>query len=434
MKTAQAASFTISAALTLTFTGPVGAIGDAPQVAPGQATAVRTLDSAASTSRPDVVVARDGTVTVVWSRGRQVVARSRVGGSWQPRVAVGHGSSPRVGVDASGSLTLIWLRHLEGFGPQVMAARRPARTGDWTVPRAVSASAPAVSSARGAYSPSIAVSGAGATVVSWLWNQEDSGAAQVQARFRPVGGPWGPIATLSPPEARNPVSAIDGSGQATVAYVGNRARPRAVTRTQDGWGDPVRLAANGVNAPQLAAGPQGDAVATFAASIDQRYQPQAVTRAPGGTWSGPVSLESPTPPLTVLDPVVGMDASGVATAAWWRSDQSIAVSRHPRDATWSAPEVVVPPGPPIRPRPPYLDLAVSPSGTVLLTWTHRASGESWVSAALRSSDGWTTAPGVSGTDKGCAAGEPDLRSGTAVLAWRCDTGAGDLVQVVELVP
>ena len=162
-----------------------------------------------------------------------------------------------MGVDASGSLTVIWLRHLEGFGPQVMAARRPARTGAWTQPRAVSAPAPAVSSARGAYSPSIAVAGAGATVVSWLWNQEDSGAAQVQARFRPVGGPWGPIATLSPREARNPVSAIDGSGQATVAYVGSRARPRAVTRTQDGWGDPVRLGTNGVNAPQLAAGPQG---------------------------------------------------------------------------------------------------------------------------------------------------------------------------------
>jgi hypothetical protein len=328
VKTAQAASFTISAALTLTFTGPVGAIGDAPQVAPGQATAVRTLDSAASTSRPDVVVARDGTVTVVWSRGRQVVARSRVGGSWQPRVAVGHGSSPRVGVDASGSLTLIWLRHLEGLrttghgGPTPRAHRRL----DGTEGR-VRLGARGELGSRGLLAEHRRLRcgchrGQLAVEPGGLRSRAGAGS------LPPVGGPWGPIATLSPPEARNPVSAIDGSGQATVAYVGNRARPRAVTRTQDGWGDPVRLAANGVNAPQLAAGPQGDAVATFAASIDQRYQPQAVTRAPGGTWSGPVSLESPTPPLTVLDPVVGMDASGVATAAWWRSDQSIAVSRH----------------------------------------------------------------------------------------------------------
>ncbi len=71
---------------------------------------------------------------------------------------------------------------------------------------------------------------------------------------------------------------------------------------------------------------------------------------------------------------------------------------------------------------------------MLLTWTHRASGESWVSAALRSGDSWTTTPGLSVTDKGCAAGEPDVRAGTAVLAWRCDTDAGDLVQVVELAP
>jgi hypothetical protein len=45
-----------------------------------------------------------------------------------------------------------------------------------------------------------------------------------------------------------------------------------------------------------------------------------------------------------------------------------------------------------------------------------------------------TAPGLSVTDKGCAAGESDARAGVAVLTWRCDTDAGDLVQVVDLAP
>src|SRR5215213_2670716 len=77
VKTVRTAAFLSSAALALTLTNPVAANGGAPPMSSGQPTAVRTLDRAASTSRPDVVVARDGTVTVVWSRERQVVARSR---------------------------------------------------------------------------------------------------------------------------------------------------------------------------------------------------------------------------------------------------------------------------------------------------------------------------------------------------------------------
>ena len=438
METIRVVRLLAAATLILTITGIMGIAGSGGSSASGTApTAARvaavvtTLDSADSTSRPDVVIDRGGIVTALWSREHRVVARTRANGTWGPRVTIGVGHSPRVGVAASGSLTVVWLRHPRGFGPQVMAARRPVRTGVWTEPRAVSAPAPAVSSARGAYSPSVAVADGGAAVVSWLWNQEDSGAAQVQARFRPAGGPWEPIATLSPREARDPVSAIDASGEATVAFVGNRARPHAVSHTRDSWGDPVRLAPHGVNAPQVAAGADGDVVVTFAASIDQAYQPQAVVRAPGGAWSDPVSLEVPTPPLSVLDPVVDVDATGVATAAWWRSDQSVVAATHQRGGTWSAPEVVVAPGPRIRPQPPYLDLAVSPSGTALLTWTHVGSGRSWVSAALRSGGTWGTPARVSASDRGCAAGEPDVRVGTAVLAWRCDTGAGDLVQVAD---
>jgi hypothetical protein len=41
---------------------------------------------------------------------------------------------------------------------------------------------------------------------------------------------------------------------------------------------------------------------------------------------------------------------------------------------------------------------------------------------------------VSGTDQHCAAGRPAVRAGTVVLAWRCDTDTGDLVQVADLSP
>jgi hypothetical protein len=55
-----------------------------------------------------------------------------------------------------------------------------------------------------------------------------------------------------------------------------------------------------------------------------------------------------------------------------------------------------------------------------------------VGTALRDGTGWAVTEPVSTTDQHCAAGEPAVRAGVAVLAWRCDTGTGDLVQLADL--
>ena len=417
--------------LTGALMGQAAHAGEVSSVA-AKTTNVVTLDSARSTSRPDVVVDPGGTVTVVWSHGRTVLARSRVGSAWEQPVILGHGRAPQVGVTARGTLTVIWLRHVHGYGPQVMASRHPVSGAGWTRPKALSAPAPAVSSARGAYTPTLAVSDGGAMVVSWLWNQEDSGAARVQARFWPPGGPWQRIATLSPPDSRDPVATIDGDGRATIVYAASHARPYVARHTAGGWTDPARLSTHGVDRPQVASGAQGDVVATFAALVSGAFQAQAADLSPGGGWSSPAVLEIPTPPTTVDDPVVGLTARGTATAVWWRSDQSLATADHQPGGSWTAPSVVVPAGPRIFPEQPFLDLALSPRGAALLTWTTRVAGKRVVNAGLRNGGTWSLLGRVSPSGSNCYAGEPAVRAGAAVLAWRCSDASGDIVQVAGL--
>src|SRR4051795_996254 len=148
---------------------------------------VVTLARAGQLSRPDVVVDERGTETAAWSQaGSVVVTRRAAGGSWGPRVDLGQGSDPQLGIDRDGTVTVVWSRTLLRHGPQVMTARHPV-PGRWSGLVALSPAVP-VGNGRGAFGPVLAVSRGGAVIVSWLWNEEDSGAAQAQARYRPAGG------------------------------------------------------------------------------------------------------------------------------------------------------------------------------------------------------------------------------------------------------
>src|SRR3954449_2664511 len=96
---------------------------------------VVTLARDGQLSRPDVVVDEHGTETAAWSQaGSVVVTRRAAGGSWGPRVDLGEGSDPQLGIDWDGTVTVVWSRTLLGHGPQVMTARHPVagRSGGWS--------------------------------------------------------------------------------------------------------------------------------------------------------------------------------------------------------------------------------------------------------------------------------------------------------------
>lgn len=410
-------------------TGPAAA---APAAAPAHWGPIATLARHVP-SRPDIVVDGSGTETVVWShRGHIVAARKPAGRQWQTAVRLGDGSSPQIGLDRAGTVTVIWSRHLSGFGPQVMSARR-STTGHWTTSRAVSASAPAVSSARGAFTPDLAVSRRGAVVVTWLWNQEDSGAAQVQARYRDPRRGWLPITTLSATEAASPVAAIDASGRAVVSYVIG-GTIYAARRLSDGWAGSVVLGSH-AEPPQVAVDDAGDIVVAWLALGTDGWRPQAVTRPVGGAWTAPVDLA---PPPVSAEPVVASGPSGTSTVAWSRTDGSVVASTRPLGGSWSAPQQVAPGGVAVRAAAPWFDLTVGRTGATLLSFTRAPDASTtYIGAAYRPAGGaWQPPTRVSPTGVQAGAAEGFVRRGDrAVLVWRGSTAQRlGLVQLRRLHP
>ena len=358
-----------------------------------------------------------GTTTVVWSASGSVTATRRpAGGTLGRRVVIGHGVAPQAGIDARGTVTVVWIRDKAGFGPQVMAARRTAH-GPWRRPVEISAAVgdpgPSV---HGAFIPNLAVSPGGAVVVTWLREPEDSGAARVQARYRPAGAGWGGIVTLSPVEANSPVAAIDATGRAVVVYTVD-ATAFAVRRVAGQWRDPVRIGRH-VEPPQVAIDDAGDIVVVWEAFVPSSgvFEPQAVTRPVGGSWSDPVTLDS----TGYTEPVVASGPHGFSTAAWVRSDGEVVVSTHPVDGVWSAPRPIAPAGDHALPMPPFLQIRVGRSGAALVSWTRTTSAASYVEAAYRpAGQTWLPPTRISPlTLRSSAARGFAYRGGRAVLVWR----------------
>jgi hypothetical protein len=395
--------------------GPAGAaVAPEPHWGP-----VVTLARAVQLSRPDVVVDEDGTETVAWSRaGSVLVTRRAAGGSWGPRIDLGPGSDPQVGIDRDGAVTVAWSRRLAGMGPQVMVARHPV-PGRWSTSVALS---PAVAdtNGHGAHGPVLAVSRNGAAVVSWLWNEEDSGAAQVQARYRPTGGDWRGVVTLSPVEAASPVSAIDALGRPVVAYVINGTE-FVVRRTARGWTAP-RLVGRHGEPPQLAVDDAGDIVVAWSQfQPDGIFRPVAATRRVGGVWRSPVVLD-PTldTPLTNTEPAVAIGPGGRSTVAWARPDGRVMVSDHFLGGPWTAPREVAPVGDHVQPFPPALQVTVGRSGAALVSWTRETDTTTFVEAAYRpAARGWQAPRRVTPGAVRAAAAEGFVRRGDrAVVVWR----------------
>jgi hypothetical protein len=397
---------------------------------------VVTLARDGQLSRPDVVVDEHGTETVAWSRaGSVVVTRRAAGGSWDPPIDLGEGSDPQLGIDRDGTVTIVWSRNLLGQGPQVMTARH-AVAGRWS---AVVALSPAVAEANGhgAFGPVLAVSRGGAVVVSWLWNEEDSGAAQAQARYRPAGRRWSAVTTLSPVEAAFPVCAIDARGRPAVAYVINGSE-FVVRRVAGTWRAPRRVGRHG-QPPQVAVDDAGDIVVAWSGlQPDGIFRPVAATRRIGGVWLAPVVLD-PTlnTPLTNTEPAVVMGPRGRSTAAWARPDGSVMVADRFLGGTWTSPRQVAPAGDRVQPFPPALQLNVGRSGAALLSWTRETDTAMYVEAAYRpKAQDWRAPQRLSRPTLRGAAAEGFVRRGDrAVVVWRAVTATSeDVVQLRRLHP
>ena len=269
-------------------------------------------------------------VSVWWREGVGIEGAFRLAESpnWSVPEAVGStvlkGETPQVGMDAQGDAVAVWTN---GSQEKVEASTRPASSGLWQTPAAISPEGGG-SSLR----PQVAVDARGDAVAVWSFPYpEDSPGAVVnetiQAAMRPDGADhWEPAAWVSelgkaPNKnrfSRAPQVAMDAEGEAVAVWEDQASENasdvhdliEAAVKPPNSpvWGPPVVLAEAG-RQPQVAMDARGDAT--------------AVWPAPGGLYSATLpTLSSTWQPVVPISsneaehPHVGMDSLGNAVVAW----------------------------------------------------------------------------------------------------------------------
>ncbi|MBN1771932.1 MAG: hypothetical protein JXB32_11755 [Deltaproteobacteria bacterium] len=188
---------------------------------------------------------RGGSAIAVWVGGRHVsAARFVVGDGWQTEVVLRPAGTasvvyPRVALNDAGDAVAVWTEN-DG-GRTIWSSRFSAAGGTWTAAERLDT----IDTADAQY-PRPALAADGTALV--VWEQDDAaGRASVWAnRFDVTGGAWVGAAVVESEtrHADRPVLAMDGTGNATCAWVHDLSRLWAVrwdagTRS---WGAPAELA------------------------------------------------------------------------------------------------------------------------------------------------------------------------------------------------
>jgi hypothetical protein len=125
------------------------------------------------------------------------------------------------------------------------------------------------------------------------------------------------------------------------------------------WSAPVTLG-QGVS-PAVAIAPDGRAVVAWEGVSNNAYSVQASVRPSGGQWSPAVTLTG-----DYGHPVVGMDGSGNAIAAWAAAAGPIETASLPTGGSWTAVTTLATRG-------QAVDLAVNATGSAIITWGTRTA-------------------------------------------------------------
>ena len=272
------------------------------------------------------------------------------------------GSSPRIASDGAGTIVAVW-RELDDGAASVRAAVRPAG-GSWAPSQRISTPAAATES------PKLAMDRLGNAIAVW---QRSSGAdSVVQAAIRPARGAWSAPQDLSSPgDVAFGASVAIRAGKVTAVWMVLRDRRTAVqssARTIAGsWSVPQTVSGPVGNAstPVVAVDDQGGAVAAWRWSDGAFLVVQAAARPTGGVWSAPETLSGPG--RSASQPLVAMDASGNAVAAWLRFNGSwtaAQVASRPAGKAWEEAQNLSERGGNAR----GLDLTMNARGDAAVTW------------------------------------------------------------------
>ncbi|MCB8955762.1 MAG: hypothetical protein H6529_04705 [Nocardioides sp.] len=338
-----------------------------------------------------VAAGPDGSATVAWGSQRGwpepvKVARRTPTGRWSPPATLGEGFAPVVAADPLGNLTVAWCRERNGFTTGVWVARKPAGR-PWTRPVHVSRDRKAPGypdgwTSYGAAGLDVAVTAAGAAVVTWEWGGPDRGVpSRIQAVRRAPHGRWGPVETVSSTvggESTGAQVAVARNGTAWVAYdrspvtgpTGVVVRSRSAAGT---WSPAARVDTGELG--DLGVSTRGDVTVVLL----HRGRVRVAVLPRGRAWQPPVAV---TPrDVRVTDWSVALSPRGAVLVGYlWRDDR-VDVVRRAFGGSWTAPVTVADPVAPVY----EVFTAVDARGDMFTGWSdhygiwsrYRPTGKGW---------------------------------------------------------
>jgi Divergent InlB B-repeat domain len=343
-----------------------------------------------SAARCDVTLSAARSVTAAF-----VAAPSAGGWSDQAVVSADGLGDVRVGIDAAGNATAVWVQFDTGsFRRSVWSSRRPVG-GNWSAPAllessdtdfieaelAVDASsgrAMAVwrgstvqevyarpADAAGAWGATTRINGVGSNVLDLqvgidaagnavaLWTQTPTGPLQASRvwsnRYGSATG-WGDAQAVSVLDTDaldlDPSLSVSAGGRAFVVWTRNGSGVMESHAEQNGaWSDAAVLAAGqvstGVGAPHVIADANGNAMAVWALgarnSSNQIVTNLASKRFANGAWSGsPAPLYTPVVTNVLSDARLAVNGSGQFAAVWSQPDASVRAVQSNAAGVWGA--------------------------------------------------------------------------------------------------
>ncbi len=298
-----------------------------------------------------------------------------------------------------------------------LAAASPAAASPWTTATNLS------EEGQNAYSPKVAVDGAGGAIV--VWTRYNGSKDVVQAALKPAGEPWGKPVTLSEAgeETSEPQVAMDPAGDAVVVWRqfngSDYIVQAAVKPASEPWGKPVTLSEAGeeTSEPQVAVDPAGDAVVVWRRFNGSDYIVQAAVKPASEPWGKPATLSEAGQEAS--EPQVAVDAAGEATAVWRRyngSDHVIQAAEEPAGEPWSKPATLSEAG-----HETYEpQVAVDGAGNATAVWGYyKEYLDSFVQAAVKPAGGPWGEPAIL-SEAGQEVSEPQLAvdaAGDAASVW-----------------
>ena len=176
-----------------------------------------------------------------------------------------------------------------------------------------------------------------------------------------AAGSWSPPVQL--PGSCGGSVAVNAAGAQVAAGFGQNAGGSGssvqVCTSADGqaWSAPVTLAQG--TSPAVAIAPDGRAVAVCLCVVGKYEVVAASVRPPGGQWSTPVTVGGGD-----SAPVIGIDGSGNAIAAWAGGLGAIDTASLPAGGRWTKVKTLAS-------QSQAVDLAVNPAGAAIITWGTR---------------------------------------------------------------